>query len=304
MPSLATPAVKLNYLQLGSGEPLVLIHGLGANLSFWYFGAARILSRTRCLVMYDLRGHGRSSMPQEGYGLQQMVRDLVDLLDFLGIQRADIAGHSFGGRVALAMAALHPERVRSLVVADTQLRALQPPVRLSEWTHWASWKAELEGQGLRDLPTSESIIDHKLLVRFSQAHGHGANRGARISLHTRDMGEKGLERWQKLLARTSADRDFEDESFLVPSTLRTISTPTLLMFGKFSHGLPTARRLLECLPNARLITIPGAGHFFPIVKPRFFARAIETFLVRQETGGSALVARRRRRRVAARRMQK
>ena len=171
MPSLATPAVKLNYLQLGSGEPLVLIHGLGANLSFWYFGAARILSRTRCLVMYDLRGHGRSSMPQEGYGLQQMVRDLVDLLDFLGIQRADIAGHSFGGRVALAMAALHPERVRSLVVADTQLRALQPPVRLSEWTHWASWKAELEGQGLRDLPTSESIIDHKLLVRFSQAHG-------------------------------------------------------------------------------------------------------------------------------------
>lgn len=304
MPSLATPAVKLNYLQLGSGEPLVLIHGLGANLSFWYFGAARILSRTRCLVMYDLRGHGRSSMPQEGYGLQQMVRDLVDLLDFLGIQRADIAGHSFGGRVALAMAALHPERVRSLVVADTQLRALQPPVRLSEWTHWASWKAELEGQGLRDLPTSESIIDHKLLVRFSQAHGHGANRGARISLHTRDMGEKGLERWQKLLARTSADRDFEDELFLVPSTLHTISTPTLLMFGKFSHGLPTARRLLECLPNARLITIPGAGHFFPIVKPRFFARAIETFLVRQETGSSALVARRRRRRVAARRMQK
>lgn len=302
MPSLATPAVKLNYLQLGSGEPLVLIHGLGANLSFWYFGAARILSRTRCLVMYDLRGHGRSSMPHEGYDLHQMVHDLVDLLDFLGIRRADIAGHSFGGRVALAMAALHPERVRNLVVADTQLRALQPPVRLSEWTHWASWKAELEGQGLRDLPASKSIIDHKLLVRFSQAHSNIANRGGRISLHTRDMGEKGLERWQRLLARTSADHDFGDESFLVPSTLQTISTPTLLMFGKFSHGLPTARRLLECLPNARLITIPGAGHFFPIVKPRFFARAIETFLVRQETGSSPRVAPRRRRRFA-RRMQ-
>src|ERR1700733_231744 len=116
MPSLATREVRLNYLQFGTGEPLVLIHGLGANLSFWYFGAARILARTRCLLMYDLRGHGRSSMPREGYGLHQMVSDLVDLLDILGIERADIAGHSFGGRVALALAALHPHRVRNVVI--------------------------------------------------------------------------------------------------------------------------------------------------------------------------------------------
>jgi pimeloyl-ACP methyl ester carboxylesterase len=236
MSSLATSQVKLNYLQLGGGERyLVLIHGLGANLSFWYFGAARILSRTRSLLIYDLRGHGRSSMPQEGYGLHQMVHDLVSLLDFLGIDRADVAGHSFGGRVALTLAALHPERVRSLVVADTQLRALQPPIRLSEWAHWQSWKAELESHGLNDLPSDDSIISYKLLAKLSQAHGgiaNIANQGrTRISLHTRDMGEKGLERWQQLLARTSADRDFEDESFLVPSTLQTITVPTLLMFG-------------------------------------------------------------------------
>jgi len=300
MPSLATPEVKLNYLQLGGGEHLVLIHGLGANLSFWYFGAARRLSRTHSLLMYDLRGHGRSSMPERGYGLQQMARDLVELLDFLAIDRADIAGHSFGGRVAMAFAALHPERVRNLVVADTQLRALQPPVRLSEWAHWKQWKAELEGHGLSDLPSDESIIGHKLLARFSQANGNIANEGrARISLRTRDMGEKGLERWQELLARTSADREFEDESFLVPSTLRTISTPTLLAFGKFSHCLPTADRLLDFLPNARLIVIPGAGHFFPIVKPGFFARVIEAFLIRQQTGGVRLPARRRMRRLAA-----
>ncbi len=77
MPSLATPEVKLNYLQLGAGEHLVLIHGLGANLSFWYFGAARLLAHTHNLLMYDLRGHGRSSMPEEGYSLHRMVRDLV-----------------------------------------------------------------------------------------------------------------------------------------------------------------------------------------------------------------------------------
>jgi len=292
MPSLATSQVTLNYLQLGSGEQLVLIHGLGANLSFWYFGAAQRLALRRRVLMYDLRGHGRSSMPREGYGLHHMVRDLAALLDFLGIVRADIAGHSFGGRVALAFAALHPQRVRNLVVADTQLRALQPPVRLSEWAHWERWKAELKGHGLVDLPSDDSIIGHKLLARLSQAHAPAANQiRTRISLHTRDMGERGLARWRELLARTSADREFEDEAFLVPATLQTITTPTLLMFGKLSHSLPTARRLMDCLPNARLLLIQGAGHFFPIKKPGFFARGIEAFLTRQEAGVAPLVRR-------------
>jgi len=303
MPSLATTEVKLNYLQSGGGEPLVLIHGLGANLSFWYFGAARLLARTRGVLMYDLRGHGRSSMPAGGYGLHHMVRDLIELLDLLGIARADVAGHSFGGRVAMALAALHPDRVRNLVVADTQLAALQPPVRLSEWAHWGWWKAELEGQGLINLPTAESIIDHRLLVKLSQAHGNIANEGrTRISLRTRDMGDRGLERWQQLLARTSADREFEDETLLIPSTLRSINHPTLLMFGKFSHCLPTAERLLDFLPDARLIVIPGAGHFFPIVKPRFFARVVEAFLAGRGAVRSPPGGRRRRRRLGARRV--
>lgn len=302
MPSSATAEVKLNYLQFGSGEHLVLIHGLGANLSFWYFGAARLLARTRGLLMYDLRGHGRSSMPRQGYDLQQMVRDLVALLDFLNIDRADFAGHSFGGRVAMTFAALHPERVRNLIVADTQLRALQPAVRLSEWGHWEQWKAELESHGLRDLPTNDFIINHGLLVQLSQAHDNLASEGRkRISLRTRDMGDKGLVRWRELMTNTSADREFEDELFLVPSTLKTISTPTLLAFGKLSHCLPTADRLLDYLPNSRLIVIPGAGHFFPIVKPRFFARVIEAFLTRQETVGPAPPIRRRMRRFGGRR---
>jgi pimeloyl-ACP methyl ester carboxylesterase len=302
MPNLASAEVKINYLQSGGGKPLVLIHGLGANLSFWYFGAARILARTRSVLMYDLRGHGRSSMPPSGYGLPQMVRDVVDLLDFLGIAQADVAGHSFGGRIAIALAALHPERVRNLIIADAQLGALQPPVRLREWTHWNWWRAELESQGLVDLPESDSIIDHRLLVKLSQAHSNIANDGrSRISLRTRDMGDRGLERWRWLMAQTSADREFDDESLLVPATLRSISHPTLLMFGKFSHCLPTAERLGDLLPNARLVIIPGAGHFFPIVKPRFFARAVEAFLLRRETGVQPVGARRMRQRLRARR---
>jgi len=305
MPTLARPEVKLNYLQLGAGENLVLIHGLGANLSFWYFGAAPLLARTRSLLMYDLRGHGRSSMPDTGYDLHQMVRDLVELLDFLSIDRADIVGHSFGGRVALALTALHPERVRNLVVADTQLRALQPPVRLSQWPYWEQWKAELRDGDLSELPGDDEVIDFKLLAAFSRTHANIANEGsARISLRARNMGEKGLKRWQELMERTSADLEFEDDSFLVPSTLNSIATPTLLAFGRFSHCLLTADRLLDCLPNARLVLVPGSGHFFPIVRPRFFARVVEAFLNGQEAGRAPLMPRRLARRFGARRFSK
>jgi pimeloyl-ACP methyl ester carboxylesterase len=296
MPTLAMPSVRLNYVQLGTGHDLVLIHGLGTNLSFWYFGAARLLAAKRNLLMYDLRGHGRSSMPQEGYGLPRMARDLLDLLDFLAIERIDLVGHSFGGRVALVFAALYPERVRSIVIADTQIRALQPPMRLSEWPHWQGWKAELIKNGLTNPPAEDAIIDYELLVQLSQYRDNAAGDGGatRIALHSRNIGEKGMERWRQLLQRTSASREFDEEPLLVPATLRTIAAPILLLFGRFSHCLPTAEGLMNCLPDARLIVIPGAGHFFPIVKPRFFARATEGFLTRQENGAMASVPARRR----------
>src|SRR5688500_4304389 len=108
MPTLPTSVVELNYLQLGAGDDLVLIHGLGANISFWYFGAARRLSRRRNVLMYDLRGHGRSSTPEAGYRLTAMAGDLRSLLDHFRSARADVVGHSFGGRVALTFAALYP----------------------------------------------------------------------------------------------------------------------------------------------------------------------------------------------------
>jgi pimeloyl-ACP methyl ester carboxylesterase len=291
MATVPSPEVKLNYLQLGRGDDLVLIHGLGANLSFWYFGAAPLLAARHNLLMYDLRGHGRSSMPPEGYGIVGMARDLADLLDKLLIKRADIVGHSYGGGVALMFAALYPNRVRSLIVADTQIRALQPPMRLSEWAYWQSWKEELKSNGLEHPPSDDSLIDFELLARLSHYRGKNANdeRPRRVSMRARDLGDRGLARWQQLLRETSAAREFEEDAHLVPPTLAKIGAPTLLAFGKYSHCLPTADRLLDCLPNARLIIIPGAGHFYPIVRPAFFARVTERFLAGQQTSSSTAV---------------
>lgn len=290
MSSAPVAEVELNCVRTGAGSDLVLIHGLGANLSFWFFGGAQLLAARYRVVMYDLRGHGRSPMPQTGYSLGAMAADLRSLLDRSGIAQADIVGHSFGGRVALAFALAFPERVRSLVVADTQLRALQAPVRLGDWPHWSRWKAELQSLGLKEPPSDDRVIDYKLLAELGRAGdiaNTGTPSGRRIALRSRQMGARGAQRWQKLLQQTTAAREFEEESPLDPASLATIAAPTLLMFGELSHCLPTAQGLLDLLPDARLMTVPGAGHFFPVVKPVYFERGLSSFLARSEseTGG-------------------
>ena len=283
--------VDLNCVRLGAGDDLVLIHGLGANLSFWFFGGAQLLAARRHVIMYDLRGHGRSPMPRTGYGLSAMVADLRGLLDRAGIAKADIVGHSFGGRVALAFAVEHGERVRNLVVADTQLRTLQPPLRLRDWPHWPRWRAELQSLGLKNPPSDDSVIDYKLLAELSRG-GDGFDPAApgrrRIALRSRQMGARGAQRWQQLLRETTAPGEFEQETPLDRERLATVSAPTLLMFGEFSHCLPTAHGLLDLLPDSRLMMIPGAGHFFPVVKPVYFERGLNSFLGRSQAGGGGL----------------
>lgn len=284
MATLNLPDVQLSYQQLGQGVPVTLIHGLGTNMAFWYLGPGRLMMQQAQLLIYDLRGHGASSMPPSGYTLDRMVADLAALHDALGITQTHLVGHSYGARVALAYAAQYPDRVKSLTVADTQIRSLQPPMTLAEWPYWSRWKADLLAAGAQGLPDDDELIDFRLLADLSQhmGGGRGAKGGAapkrRINMNSRRMGERGQKRWETLLAETTAKAELQDEGALNEQTLSAIQVPTLLMYGKLSHCVPTSDILLDLMPNSRRVLIPEAGHFFPVVKPRLFARSFAGFL--------------------------
>lgn len=332
MPLLTHADLKLNYQLIGPAPtpetpPVSLIHGLGANMAFWYLGALRHLGRDQTILLHDLRGHGASSMPLRGYGLDEMAEDFRLLLDELGIERTHVVGHSHGARVALAFALLHPDRVESLTLADTQIRALQEPMTLGDWPHWPEWKADLATRGVTQFPPEDSVIDFKLLaelgprsaggrggrslvdappagakgrLRKQAGEASGSERGPprrreagtalssgplaggarRIDLQSRQMGARGAERWQALMDTTEAPTEMQDETAIHVTDLPKLTMPVLLIYGKLSHCVPTAEALAERLPNARLMLVPGAGHFFPIVKPRAFARALNVFLAR------------------------
>ncbi len=332
MTALTLPDVELNYQLIGADPgdgsvPVVMIHGLGANLSFWFLGAVRYLGRERPMLLPDLRGHGASSMPAQGYTLRTLADDMLAVMDAAGIRRAHLVGHSHGGRVALVMAQAAPERFESLTIADTQLRALQPPMRLRDWAHWPAWKAELQKEGVTTFPSEESEIDFRLLAslgprgRISATGGGGlgagglrargaAGRGRRraamaatagdagttrtgrgINLRSRQMGARGAERWETLVTDTSAKSEMDDETAIDIAALPDLPMPVLLVYGAQSHCLPTSEALLQRMPGARRIVVPGAGHFFPIVKPRRFALALRAFIAGVDTPGRA--ARRR-----------
>jgi lipase len=111
--------VELAIWRSGTGEePTLCLHGITAQHRA-FNALARHLAPSRSLVGVDLRGRGDSEKPDAGYGLEAHARDVVRVLDHLGLESGVICGHSMGGFVALKTALSHPDRVRALVLLDS-----------------------------------------------------------------------------------------------------------------------------------------------------------------------------------------
>lgn len=104
------------------GDPLVLIHGLDSSTATFEPIIAP-LSEKHLVIAFDQRGHGKSAAKGTDYSTHVMAADLLSLLDHLGIEKAHVLGHSMGARSALRFAALHPERVKSIVIEDMEMQS-------------------------------------------------------------------------------------------------------------------------------------------------------------------------------------
>jgi pimeloyl-ACP methyl ester carboxylesterase len=117
MPHACLDDVDLFYTDDGDGPAVLLVHGLGADSHDWSWQIPELAVRHRTISV-DLRGHGASSVPVEGYTVRDHVRDLVGLLDVLGIDDTVVAGHSLGGLIVAELAITQPHRVTAVVEVD------------------------------------------------------------------------------------------------------------------------------------------------------------------------------------------
>lgn len=288
MPRVRVNGVQLSYQQAGNGPDLVLIHGLGASLAFWYVLVAPFLARHFRVTAVDLRGHGLSEMPSLDYTSADMARDVSRLLEEFGIERAHLVGHSFGGLVALQCAVRFPEQVDRLVIADSRLPQVQPSVRLGDWLHWPRWKLELEERGIRldeDLELDFGILE--LLARHRWRNARRRLERAQFFIPFEGggwaTGRRSTERWLRLLASTSARRDFKKPAGLTVEGLGRVRNPTLALFGEYSFCLPSCHALREAMPQAEVRIVPGVGHFHPRTRPDLFRDTVREFLLPRAT---------------------
>lgn len=124
---------RVSVIEAGVGDPVLLLHGLGATKASFLTTARALAGRYRVIVP-DLLGHGDTSKPRGPYDPPMFARFVVDVMDALGIDRALLVGNSMGGRIAIETALRHPDRVRALALlcpamAFIKLRQLVPVVR-------------------------------------------------------------------------------------------------------------------------------------------------------------------------------
>ena len=245
------------FTEEGRGDPVVLLHGWGTSSQSLAPLCGDLADAYRVLAV-DLPGFGWSQAPPVAWGTADYAEHLRRLLEQAGIERAALIGHSFGGRIAISLAATRPAGVSRLVLVASA--GIRPPRRAGihvrvTTAKLARWFFSLPGWGR----TGQRIIA-KVYGRFG----------------SRDYRAAGLMR------PTFVKVVNEDLTPLLPS----IQVPTLIVWGDQDQEVPrSAMEIMAArIPQARLVVFEGAGHFPFLDAPEEFGRTLKAFL---QAGGES-----------------
>jgi 3-oxoadipate enol-lactonase len=270
MPMIDLDGLRIHYQQRGAGEDVVLIHAVTSNMSVWLFtNLLEVLAKEFRVTAYDLRGHGASAVPANGYTSANMAEDLHKLHAALKLGPAVLVGHSFGAVVAMHAAVLYPDMVRGLILSDPYFPGLaQLEPNLAEMQAWREVREALVGAGV--------ALDEA--VNFTQLFQEVARLTPAQKQHFGTvMGESSL-RWLSQLpqlAPTSCGRDVFAPAGLTAERICGVSQPVIALYDEHTSFQATRHFLESNLPNVRVETVPGARHVAPLQNTEAFVDLVQ-----------------------------
>ncbi|HEY8326235.1 MAG: alpha/beta fold hydrolase [Ktedonobacterales bacterium] len=247
----AAPQPMPHLARAGAGTPTLLLHGWGAS-SDLFAATMRGLGDGFDLIAPDFPGFGKTAPPPAPWGVGEYMDWTLRLMDWLGVERANLVGHSFGGRVSIKLAALHPERVARLVLTDAA--GIRPQ---RDWRYHAR---------VRSFKAMRSLAQWRYTPQ-------------------------SLREWAGAQVARQGSPDYKAASGTVRSSfvrvvnedlrayLPRIHAPTLLIWGDRDEDTPLAdAQLMERLiPDAGLVVFEGAGHYAYLEQPGRFCVIVKQF---------------------------
>ncbi len=236
--------VRIYWTETGSGEPLLLIMGLGATHEMWDRLLPVVAPRFRT-ILFDNRGVGRSDVPPPPYSIEAMAADSAAVLDAAGVEDAHVFGAAMGGMIAQEFACRYASRVRSLILGCTSCGGREAiPARRAVIDALSARETMAREEALRmmvpyiyDASTPRDRIEKDIAVRLRTS---SANDG--------------------YFAQLQAIRSWSGSH----SRLGTIAAPTLVIHGENDELVPAenGRVIARAIPKATLAILPRASHIF------------------------------------------
>ncbi len=259
--------ISINYELIGSGRCLALIHGAGDNLHAWWKQVPAFSQHHRQryrVLIYDVRGHGETELPEGELGTDVWAADLHALLKTLGIGEAILLGYSMGGGIALQCALEHPEMVKALILSNSApgAPASQEAMREREARRQASIAA-IQARGI------EGLVDDRIPRVFSPGFA--------------ERDPETVERYKAVIRRNDPQAYLRVTGSMFrpgpPPDLGRVRCPTLVIVGEHDpfSGPEAARAVQQAIPGAQLVVFP-TGHPSALEIPEAYNAAVLDFL--------------------------
>jgi pimeloyl-ACP methyl ester carboxylesterase len=252
---LDSDGTRIHYMDQGSGEPVLLIHGLTLDIETGWLQpgiVAALRNQGYRVVAYDTRGHGKSDRPHDpaAYGPSE-TEDAIRLLDHLGIDRAHVVGWSRGGFLANRIAARHPERVQTLT--------------LGGWGESGQNDGAIPEPGRSQTAAILEAGDFHTMVRIVIPDGS----------------ESEVEEWATLLAErndpralAAAVRAGASWPLLSEDELRANQTAALAIVGDRDFLSAEVEKMSAVMSHLEVLVLPGATHGTTLSRPEFVTALI------------------------------